>query len=212
MAHVGQNIFADLGNIQGISRKRLSILTSQPLPDERSRVEFQARISRRFSRFAFPNELHPILRPLQEQIRSKAPKTTSPIGQALERVATFRMEVEASWEKPPFDLTLIMVVRDGFLPSVDDDFVPDSQLLGSLDGRSASQLAQRILDEQGMSAGLVTLWNAFARSLASLMLKDLQVPGPVVSSLSTDVLLEDDLSYARFSRSADIDLDDLSGS
>lgn len=146
-------------------------------------------------------------------MRSKAPKTGSPIHRPVQHITELRLEAVHGWTtNPPYDLTLLVIVFPGVLPELNGE---------SDEPRNQREMTQETIVEvaQGMpldgapARDLLRFWESFGDALARHCKPSDTAPEAVreaVRSLSAEVLSEDDLSYARVLRSAEIDLDHLS--
>ena len=203
LSWLGSNLFADFSVSGSVQYETVVASERRSAPSTADRTFFASRVSRRFSRFAYPDDIQPFLRRLQERIRSKASSEASPLGICLQRVVTIRVENEAGWDAPtPWDVTITFVVREGELPTpgVESVEVP-------FEGSSA-QIAERISALPAGSAGLETLWQALVQRLIDECLRTDE--SAVVKGSVGEVLEEGEYSFMRFRRSADLDIDDLS--
>src|SRR5680860_763849 len=78
---------------------------------------FSRAVARKFGRSPFPDEVSPWLRPLEEVVSSRTRKAASPEGQALRQVVELRVEATGGWVAAPYDLTLVVIVEPGTLPT-----------------------------------------------------------------------------------------------
>jgi len=179
-------------------------------------------IGRRFTRFPFPDNLHPWLRPLEEVLQKKASKTASPEGRVLEHVIEIRIEAEGKWETPePYNLTVIVVVEQGTLPYGLGDQVPEQSSTLSTwlrtDGgdlrRPAADIASRIEGTTTSPADKYYLWLALAEAWAEKCKPHAGASAEelaAVSSLEGEVVSADELTMDRWWGSEALDLDHLS--
>jgi hypothetical protein len=176
--------------------------------DELRRRRFASQISRRFSRFAYPNRLYPVLSPLKERIRSRAPKDGS-IGRALRQVETLRLECEPNWDATEgLELTLLVLVKPEFLPSSDVD---DIAMQVGADGLNLADAADQLLALPAHSHDLVRAWRTFANALRSLLeIGQRNDTSGLVIAVDVDVMRTDEFTYDRYLNSVDLDLDYLS--
>jgi hypothetical protein len=202
---LGEDRFIDLGTIasadQGFARLRKK---ESSVKDEEARHGARQRIGRRFSRFAFPGELNPVLAVLQKKVRDKAGRPDSNFGQVLDLLTTLRAEVAGGWSSAaPWDFTLLMVVEPGLLPSAEIGAEE------SCDGSSVDAASSRILRAPAGTEEMALAWNQLAAVLRTAM--EEKSPGPaILRSLGVEVMDGDDLSYSRYRRTVGVDLDDLS--
>lgn len=213
------DMFADLEFVSTISKVDLAKLKrTAGISSHREQRVFAQRIGRRFTRFPFPDEVQPWLRPLEELLEKKAGKTESAEGKVLQDIIEVRVESEYGWAEtgPPYDLTITFLLDD-VLP---DDYpeMPESlrTWLGSHDGssqRGASEIAQKLLSTQVPSERTV-LYDALAEVWANRCRAALQNSDPAVAaavaSLRVEVVSTSDYTVDRMYRSEPLDLDYLS--
>jgi len=220
LPQISDRDFADLDVIGTVAKGRIA---AQPRivgvnTDEEIR-RFAGDVARKFGRFPFPNEVTPWLRPLETVVASKARKN-SPEGYALGQVVELRVEAAAGWGKPPFELTLCVIVQPGTLPTFVGDEIPDipSQLNGWLyhsDGeliRNSADIAGR-LEKAADAAERHWLWMALGEAWAARCRPPADAPGVIgnaVSDLVAEVLSADEFPLTRVRRSELLDLDHLS--
>ncbi|MEU6311799.1 hypothetical protein [Streptomyces sp. NPDC047014] len=188
--------------------------------------KFGQRVGRRYSRFAFPDNVVPWLRPLQSLAESKVDKGESPIGWAMAKVASMRLECDDEWEVEPYSLTLCIVMEPGVLPPVPTDVLPEcpETLHGWLyqgDGitlqKKPAEIAERLKSgAQSLdAASRYWLWSGFAEALAGLCVPRPDskpgVMGAVMEGrIESDIISTEDFSFERMRHSEEIDLDHLS--
>ncbi|MCT7367919.1 hypothetical protein A7R75_02835 [Mycolicibacterium llatzerense] len=85
--------------------------------------QFAFTVARRYGRFAYPDEVVECLEPLTDVLKSKAHKEHSPLGQAVAHLHSIRVHCE-DWGTTPYELTLIVIVEPGVVPSDPDDIGP----------------------------------------------------------------------------------------
>lgn len=208
-AHAAQlpdNWFVDFAIAGAVSYRSAAETERSSLLDTASRVLLANRVARRFSRFAYPDAVQPFIRKIQERIRSKARSYTSDLGKCIDRMQTIR--VEADWDAgPPWSLTIVFVLKEGELPTLNDALAPSTnEEVGAL---TLSQVASRISEAGAGDPTLEPLWNRLAEAIVSSALSDATAAASV-SEAVPEVLQESDYSYFRYRRSADLDVDDLS--
>jgi hypothetical protein len=222
--NMGDDAFADMSVLATISKALLVTLEHEPgvdwMNDDEQR-NFGRAVGRRFSRFPFPDEVTPWLRPLQGEIQSKVNRPDSPLAKVLSGVIELRLEAINGWNsQPPYDLVLIVIVRPGVLPGLDEvaEITIDATLRNKLYDNSGqirqkpAQVAQLIVDAVD-APSKAYLWTAFGDALAKLCRPragQSEAIMSAVSSIAGEVVSEDELSYARAVRSDEVDLDHLS--
>ncbi|MET9041728.1 hypothetical protein ABZX34_02300 [Streptomyces sp. NPDC004362] len=224
----GYDAFADLDNIATVSKAHLALLVPQRgVADVAAMRIFGMRVGRRFSRFAFPDEVVPWLEPLKSSVLSKAGKTSSPLGRVLdERVESLRLECAPSWDAGlPYQLTLLVVVKPKLLPVFDEDEkpVPPAELEqwlwdeeGNIKQRPAV-IAERLLNlaTSGDRERRLWLWEGFGQALAAECRPKSSAPDKVLSAVAggaidVEVTTIQDITYERILSSEEIDVDHLS--
>lgn len=206
--------FADLSVVVSASRALADLKRVSKRLNSDERKKFADRVARRFTRFAYPTELNPVLKPLRDKIRSKARKAGS-IAQVLYRVATLRMECAPDWDaRGDLSLTLLVVVEDGYLPSLLSMPEPDpARGLTPVEASPSdlAEIADRILATQPEDPQTNELWQLFGEALGDLLESNLPDNG-LVADVAVEVMDVHELTYDRWRNSVDLDLDDLSDS
>jgi len=227
------DVFADLDVIATLEKNALvGMVTGDPRSEEASERRFGRGVARRFGRFAFPDEVVPWLTPLADVVTSKYGKDSGE-ALALEAVVELRVESESGWAVPPYDLTLVVVVKAGTLPELEEEqqFTPPPSLqqwLRKGDGalrRTSGEIANRLFARQRGADGALTaspheryhLWLALAdawagkcapRGAASTSQPVLEaVAGGVVTP---DIVSDDEYPLSRYRRSERLDVEHLS--
>jgi hypothetical protein len=190
--------------------------------------KFGRLVGRKFSRFAFPDEITYWFKPLETVAQSKHSKPESPEGKLFAKVEELRVELDAYWAEPPYDLTLVVILKEDVLPTFAEDEFPDisddlSRWIRPNDKlRSADQIAARLV-ESSDSAETYLLWQALAEAWAGRCrprLIDMKQLGPLEKErvrdvvnggeISVDLTSVDDFSMYRYQRSEMLDLEHLS--
>lgn len=121
LPQIGPNYFADLEGITTVDKSAL--ITSERVAGIKSDDEvrqFAFTVARRYGRFAYPDEVVECLEPLTDVLKSKARKENSPLGQAVAHLHSIRVYCE-DWNTTPYELTLIVILEPGVVPSDPDD-------------------------------------------------------------------------------------------
>lgn len=216
----GVDRFGDLECMITIHKNDLVDISHRPgVQTHREGRNLAYAIGRRFTRFPFPDNLHPWLRPLEEILQERARKPQSPIGQVLARVKEIRVQAVGGWREPPYDLTILILVDEGELPyAAGDDRPPLPDDLGEYLRRSDGEL-KRTPGE--IAASLLTatdpvrkyhLWLALGEAWAGVCRPrsaSRAVLGEV-ESIEGEVVSESDLTVDRWRASEALDLDHLS--
>ncbi|MEU2620893.1 hypothetical protein ABZ642_22615 [Streptomyces sp. NPDC007157] len=223
---LGEKSFADLTFVATLDKSILSQVSARPgvlqIDDVR---RFGQRVGRRFSRFAFPDEVVPWLRPLQKIVEGKDGNLDSPVGWALDHVVSLRLECEEGWKTTPYALTLCVVLNPGVIASFEPDELPEfpGDLAGWLydnEGnlrRKVAEIALRLKGGEKLmgAAERYWLWGGFADALAALCIPPVSEPSSVRTAVEEgrirgDLSTSEEFSFERYRRSDEIDLDHLS--
>lgn len=215
---LGNDAFADLEVIATASKAAIVGLPHSPgVASDAARRRFARDVARRFARFAFPDEVTPWLRPLETVMAAKARRPTSPEGKLLQQVLELRIEAGRGWADPPYDLTLVIVVQPGTLPTFPADELPplSGAYASKFAGKSATELALLLVDEQ-VPADRYWLWLALGDAWARRCKPPSGAEREVVEAVSGgavdfDVVPDDEYTLDRWRRSETLDLDHLSG-
>jgi hypothetical protein len=177
--------------------------------------------TRKYGRFAFPDDVVRALGPLQDVLRSKARKEQSPLGRILADIYSIRIEAAApGWESPPYDLQLIVIFEPGVVPDLPDGQLPDeppglrNRVLGQdqpIETR-INQIATEFARDSTTAEAKYWLIMWLAQAWAARCEKSAKDAGvnTVVRSVSPDVATVDDFPLSRYNNSEDLDLDYLS--
>lgn len=217
-----EGLFADLGRITSIHKNELIDIQHETGVSNRDEERKLAQsIGRKFTRFPFPDNLHPWLRPLEKVLQTKADKPTSPEGIILRNVIEIRIEARGKWEDPPpYVLTILFIVDPGTLPYGLDGEDPEIPipLLNWLreDGGKLKQKPGKIAETLLNSNSDVEkyyLWLALGEAWAEQChpgTGESQAVMDEVDSIDGEVVSADDLTMDRWWGSEALDLDHLS--
>lgn len=215
---LGADYFADLDGITTIGKSALlrcericSLAT-----DEHIR-EFAFAVSRRFGRFAYPDEVVKCLGPLADALKSKAGKPNSPLGKTLAGVHSIRVECD-DWTITPCELTLIIILEPGVVPLTLEDIEAAPQ---GVTAPSTTNLKAQInsyatyLDAPGRTDteryfAWQYLADAWARQCEEVAQQ--QQLTAHVRSVVAELVSVDDFPLSRVLRTESLDLDYLSDS
>jgi len=223
LPNVDDHLFVDLQSIVTVHKNDLLDVAHKPgVNGAREGRKLAQAVGRRFTRFPFPDDLHPWLRPLEKVLQTKATKPSTPEGMALASVLELRVEAKGAWEDPPpYILTVLIIVEQGVLPyGRNDDEVPeepasltgllrdDERLLKLTAGQIAAELkTARTAPER------YYLWLALGEAWAAQCSVRPGEPDSVraaVDSIDGEVVSADDLTMDRWWGSEALDLDHLS--
>lgn len=209
--------FIDLAKIRYANKEDITdSVRVAGLPDENSGIqrELAQAIGRWFSRFAFPDEVHPWLSPLQELIRSKYGKENSPLHKVLQDVVEVRVEAD-HWFKPGRTLTVHVIVKTSALAA---DFDSNTEVgLAVSEAVRATRTPNQVAEQMELIGSPYSsdLWMELAWSFADackLSIKHASQPEFVeaVESVGADLWTEDDFTLRRMRQSEQLDIDFLS--
>lgn len=205
--HLGHNLFVDFGVVGAIELDPNNFVDHVPETDEDRRRALAARIGRRFTRFAYPNEIQPFFYSIQDRLRRVSGKGGSALGRCLDFLVTLR--VETNWaEGPPWSLNLVFVLIDDYLPQLPES--PKGSAASLM--QTAKDVNGAALAIDGCASGdtrLADLWQRLGELIVDAAGRN---SGGAVSDVTVEITDESDFSYARFLRSVDLDIDDLSES
>jgi hypothetical protein len=222
LPQIGDRDFADLDVIGTVAKGQVAASARTPgvAGDEEVR-RFAGAVARKFGRFAFPDEIAPWLRPLEEVVASKTRRPNSPEGKALAEVVELRVEAANGWGSGPYELTLCVIVQPGTLPTFPNDDIPglptglNAWLYGA-DGelrRSSGEIAAR-LEDATEPADRHWLWMALGEAWEKKCRPGSNACEGVrsaVADLVAEVVPADEFPLTRVRRSEILDLDHLSG-
>ncbi len=120
----GANSFADLDRCTTIEKPVLvQAQRTAGCSDDASRRAFADALGRNRNRFAFPDELHEMLKPFGSHLRKRAGRQ-SPEGRCVDALVQIRAEPDREWDAPGVTVTLHLIVDAAQLPPLDEEFVP----------------------------------------------------------------------------------------
>ncbi|MFE3991558.1 hypothetical protein ACFXPW_07650 [Streptomyces goshikiensis] len=225
----GTNAFADLDHVATVSKQHLALLVPQRgVTSTQDLRLFGMRVGRRYSRFAFPDAISEWLQPLKGLVIEKSGRSASALGHVLDKgVESLRLECSPSWDNgAPYDLTLLVVVKAGLLPVLNEGEPPPSasatlaRWLWDADGsllRKPAPIAEKIVEVSPTTSlgDRLWLWECFAESLAAMCRPPASALPSVANSVaggefSSEVATAREVAYERILRSEEIDLEHLS--
>lgn len=214
----GPDFFADLDGITTVAKTALVSCerVAGVESDDEVRV-FAFSVSRRYGRFAFPDEVVKCLHPLREALKAKARKEQSPLGQALACVHSIRVQCE-DWTRSPHELTLVIIVEADVVPSDLDDIgqppgdlaAPTQANLKTQINKYATYLAKADRSQVERYFAWYYLAEIWARQCeAAARSKGLT---SFVGSVTAELAAIDDFPLSRVLKTESLDLDYLSDS
>jgi len=210
---IGGEVFAQLQIVATIAKSLLSSDARRPgVLTPKDTRSFAMAVGRRFSRFAFPDDVASWFQPLQRLAQNKAHHHQSPEGRVFANVRQIRVRSDSGWLATPYDLTISFLLDEGEMPFGAGDDLPDVplELEHWLSGKTALQIAQRLLDNGG-SADSYHLWGALAAEWVGRCARVFEPGSTCVSSYTVEVAGLDEYSLAAYFDSESLDLDHLSG-
>jgi len=233
---IGARSFVHLENVATIDKEFLEGLSIVPGFDLESlalSIEFSSAIARHFARFAFPNDFVPWISPFERTVLKKHSSDESFEGKALREVIEFRLLESGGWLQPPYDVSLIAIVKFGTLPLFDNDGIAQTdpgleRWLRDSTGqliRSGAQISEALFSTgrvSGRDFAVKTssdreiLWTALAEAWASSCkpksgtvsdaVKQAVKDGQIVGRVESEA----DFSLMEYRRSVQLDVDFVS--
>jgi hypothetical protein len=210
---LGTHVFAELQSVATIAKALLREEDRLPgVPELKATRSFAMAVGRRFSRFAFPDDVASWFEPLQRLARDKAPRPQSPEGRIFADVRQIRVRSDSGWLSAPYILTISFLLDQGVLPFGTGEELPDlpAELEDWLPGKAASSIAQRLLDD-GRSNDAYHLWGALVAAWVDRCAHARDPNTTCVSSYTAEVVGLDEYTLAAYYDSESLDLDHLSG-
>lgn len=227
----GDDWFADLQQVASVRKDFVVGLDrSHGVVSDSDISSFGRLVGRRFSRFAFPDEVAYWLQPLEQVARAKHARPQSAEGQLFGEVVQLRLELHGSWEAAPYALTLVVILAAGVLPAFPGDELPELpiDLSNALRPNGVLVPADAVAERLRAATDPVDrywLWQAMGEAWATrckpadIVLTRLdelsrrRVREAVLGQeIGFDVTSEDEFSLYRYRRSEMLDLDHLSPS
>ena len=126
MPRISPDSFADLDTVASLTKAYAAKLpVVEGIEDDTGARRFGQLVGRRFSRFAFPDDVTYWIEPLKRIAESKHDKPLSAEGRAFNQVSELRLESANGWSTPPLILRLSIILKEGTLPTFPDDLVPE---------------------------------------------------------------------------------------
>jgi hypothetical protein len=220
----GQRWLADAGKAFSVPKTSLgtAILISRGNTAEhgdQARI-IRDRIARAFSRFPFPDEVHPVFQKLRRQLQAKAGRQGN-LGKVIDLLADVRVTAD-QWSNPGRQLRLHLILSGQQLIPIED--ADPSWTWDRIAGADASDPSDLSLDRicelilanqldvtgpgRGDATALLHLWELFAQTVsASLIQPSLNEH---VSRVDVEVISDLEFTMRDFKRSESLDLEALS--
>ncbi|KQY55659.1 hypothetical protein ASD11_14180 [Aeromicrobium sp. Root495] len=217
--------FADLDTITTVHKNALADKTRTPgVHTDHDTRRFAGTVSRKFGRFAFPDEVVWTLQPLRDILASKARKEATPLGKLLTHIYAIRVEAQnnGGWLNAPYDLSLVVIFNEGVLPypRADDNLPAEPAEL-----RTSLSLApgQPAIGKEATIADILNrpttpmehrywLWQYLLDAWAQRCEQAADQCGvrAIIASVSAEPIPVDEFPLSRANNSEDLDLDYLS--
>jgi hypothetical protein len=219
LPQLGDGYYADLDVITTVAKTVLLDYqrTAGVATDDDVR-KFAFAVSRKFSRFAYPDEVVASLRPVKTALQSKARKPNSRLGKVLAKIHSLRVQCE-DWTTGPLELTLIVIVEPDVVPSdLEEIGSPPTDLPGpDLNKPLAEQenaYATYLSGDDLTPTQTYFAWQYLSEVWAlrcEQTATDLD-HGDLIASIAAELTSVDEFPLARVLRSDSLDLDYLSDS
>ena len=126
LRELGDAHFANLETVTTLPKAALATVARRPgvIEDEHTR-RFAGSVSRKYGRFAFPDDVVHALDPLRVLASLQGPQgADASRGAQLGDVYSIRIEAAQGWVTPPFDLVLIVIFEPGVVPAFANGDLP----------------------------------------------------------------------------------------
>ncbi len=175
------------------------------LDADQQRLAFAQAVARKFSRFAFPDDLVRSIQKWRNQVISKHGREHSPEGELYRLALDVLVTADPSWDAERIQVTIAVLLPAGILPPPDPDADPEVAEVDSINRLSAGEIAKHLLN------GDIDM------RLGALMCNRLQdewahkcEPTGVIESVRFQLLGTADLTAAEYLNSSRLDLEFLS--
>lgn len=219
LPELGEGYFANLDVISTVTKRALLDYERRAgvTADEDVR-KFAFAVSRKFGRFAYPDEVVESMRPIRDVLKSKARKPNSPIGKALAQIHSLRVQCE-DWSTGPLELTLIVIAEPDVVPSdLDEIGDPPTDLAAPDPAKSLTDQANSYaayLSKNGLTPTQTYYVWQYLSAVWALRCEQTATElghGNHITSIAAELTSVDDFPLARVLRSDNLDLDYLSES
>lgn len=168
---LGLDAAADLDRVMTVEKGWLSLARRRSgwTTDSEIRL-FQAAITRRYQRFAFPDDFTKSLSRLRKRILDKHGKQGSEEGRLFQMIKEIRVSASPDWASDNTEVTLTFILPVGTLGDLPEELVDDRRLQDtyhwlSAKIRASHEIAQRLLSEAD-SASKAVLWSRLGQAWA----------------------------------------------
>lgn len=206
-SYANGDLFVDLDRISTIETGVLLLHErSQGLTDDDERLRFSACVARKFSRFAFPDELATSMAKWRSNLISKHDRPASPEGELFRSAIEVRIAVvDGVWRDDAIDVLVTVLFPPGFLPVPDPGFDPDGGVVSRVSTMEAATIAVQLLDG-GLEPQLGMLMCDRLETLWAQRCK----PEGVIRTIGFELLGTDDMTVDVYRSSFPFDLEFLS--
>ncbi len=219
LPELGNGYVADLDVITTVAKTALRDYerTAGVTTDDDVR-KFAFAVSRKFGRFAYPDEVVESMRPMKDVLKSKARRPNSPMGKALAQVHSLRVQCE-DWSTGPLELTLIVIAEPDVVPSdLDEINDPPTDLAEPDPAKPLADQANTYaiyLSKNGLTPTQTYYAWQYLSAVWALRCEQTATGlghGELITSITAELTSVDDFPLARVLRSDSLDLDYLSDS
>ncbi|MGV0771781.1 hypothetical protein [Mycobacterium syngnathidarum] len=219
LPELGKGYFADLDVMTTVAKtalldyeRRAGVTTDEDVR------KFAFAVSRKFGRFAYPDEVVESMRPIKDALKSKARKPNSPMGKALAQIHSLRVQCE-DWSMGPLELTLIVIAEPDVVPSALDEIGDPPTGLAAPDpakplAGQANTYATYLSKNDLTPTQTYYVWQ-YLSAVWALRCEQTATElghGELIASITAELTSVDDFPLARVLRSDSLDLDYLSDS
>lgn len=171
-------------------------------------------IRRKFGRFAFPDPVAECMEPLRKSLASKATNQRSPLGRVLAEVYAIRVEATNGWASEPYDVQLVVILKPGALPLVDEMPAEPGGLrvrCSDADGRFSQARIADLIATSNVQDEVYWAWYFLAEAWSDQCnsLAEKTDRGDVVS-FTSEVVAVDEFPLSRVDTSEALDLEYVS--
>jgi hypothetical protein len=216
LPQLGGACFVDLDGVTTV--QKVALLPYQRIPgvaSDKEVREFAFSVSRRFGRFAFPDDVVACLQPLGRVLASKARKPKSDLGRVLAQVHSFRIACD-DWTSTPYDLTLVVILHRGVDLLDLEDAEERPAIFGDVDrrptGERIASYARYLVGAAQTPHGRYYAWQGIASAWAKKCEESATEKGlaGVVRSVVPELTDVDDFPISRVLETESLDLDYVS--
>lgn len=201
---LGDDKFADLER-QGTVEKPVLLASERvaSCPDVDASMRFAAGLARHRSRFAFPDDLAPTLKPLINRFRDKSGKQT-PQGRRIDEVVEIRARAVPDWFANSVSVELVYLVDSQSMPSQPPGVEPAAELLTEVSKLDAQRLAEQ-LDTANDPVRRNVLWQRLVDAWTGIA-----KPVGTIREVTASAIALNEFTRADDATTAELDLDYLS--